>query len=515
MNYEAPFLILGFTSPIGAGSTTLARNVWKITTRRWLERNKHYEEVNNKISSISSTMKADGITEDELERNHRELIRALQEREHIEVLKRTKEAKFQYISMSSLIIKLAVDKIGTKEYRSWKQRHLWLAELLEKFAEEHQEALALFKRKGITFKSLTNEQVENVDRMLLRLRNLRNKVRDQELTLFFQNEIESLFMQDFGDNLRATGNPFKPHSDKISNGKTYEHLATVAKEVNKVIKYYRNRPTFKRHCFVIDAFRNPAELEFFRRRYEQFYLISLYASEERRKQRLKKDVMPLLKRPDEASFSLCFRKLDRRDWGSDVDTNELHKQNVSRCCYLSDIAIENNEDVNKKNPIFKQINLELFKKFLRYYALIVAPGCTQPTKEETYMNLAYSLSLRSSCISRQVGAVVTDSAGYVLGMGWNDACHGQIGCGLKHKQDFIGNVDTLFSQDLFKDTIKPEDLAKLEDTDSICFKDILSEKLIIKKLKEKCGFSNEEAAVIAKKVSIDLPPILGPKSMLV
>jgi tRNA(Arg) A34 adenosine deaminase TadA len=48
-----------------------------------------------------------------------------------------------------------------------------------------------------------------------------------------------------------------------------------------------------------------------------------------------------------------------------------------------------------------------------------------------YMNLAYTMAVKSNCISRQVGAVIVSPEGHVVGAGWNDVGKGQISCGLR------------------------------------------------------------------------------------
>lgn len=58
------------------------------------------------------------------------------------------------------------------------------------------------------------------------------------------------------------------------------------------------------------------------------------------------------------------------------------------------------------------------------------------------MQIAYTAKLNSGCISRQVGAVVTDKNYSVRAVGWNDAPHGQVPCNLRNRDDLIGGVDS-------------------------------------------------------------------------
>ncbi len=59
------------------------------------------------------------------------------------------------------------------------------------------------------------------------------------------------------------------------------------------------------------------------------------------------------------------------------------------------------------------------------------PGLITPTHVERCMNLAYSAKLNSGCLSRNVGAVVTDENYSILSVGWNSTPEGQVDCKLR------------------------------------------------------------------------------------
>lgn len=59
-------------------------------------------------------------------------------------------------------------------------------------------------------------------------------------------------------------------------------------------------------------------------------------------------------------------------------------------------------------------------KIVKYISLIMHPGLVLPTPVERCMQIAYSAKVNSGCISRQVGAVVTDDEYNILSVGWND-----------------------------------------------------------------------------------------------
>lgn len=69
------------------------------------------------------------------------------------------------------------------------------------------------------------------------------------------------------------------------------------------------------------------------------------------------------------------------------------------------------------------------------------PCLVSPTSMERVMQLAYSAKLNSGCISRQVGAVVTDINNSIKSVGWNDVAKGQISCALRTVRGVLTNHD--------------------------------------------------------------------------
>lgn len=65
---------------------------------------------------------------------------------------------------------------------------------------------------------------------------------------------------------------------------------------------------------------------------------------------------------------------------------------------------------------------------LRYVCLIMNPGIVLPTNVERCMQIANAAKLNSGCISRQVGAVLTDDEYHLLSVGWNQQPEGQLPC---------------------------------------------------------------------------------------
>lgn len=213
-------------------------------------------------------------------------------------------------------------------------------------------------------------------------------------------EITQEILQDIGNDLR------KKHGQKI--------LARIA--LYELDERYKKEPFDK---IVIDGVRNLGEVKLFRE-YPRFYLLSIHAEKESRRQRWQK------KNQDKSYTD--FKNIDKRD----EEENLWHGQQVKQCCDESDIAI-NNENVDEKqinleNPIDKNRYCE--EKLSKYLELIEnGPQMKyRPNMNEKLMTLAYLESISSSCSQRKVGAVIATEQGDVLSTGFNHVPEGEEPC---------------------------------------------------------------------------------------
>lgn len=152
-----------------------------------------------------------------------------------------------------------------------------------------------------------------------------------------------------------------------------------------------------RFCHIVDSLKNTDELELFRLVYGNlFVLIGVHSSPAERAQNLQ-------------SANVSQKNLSQlmdRDSGEDI----AHGQEVRKAFPKSDFFL----NATKCN------STTIEKKLGRILELVTRSRIITPTTEETAMYHAYTASLNSGCLSRQVGAVVTNSEGKVLGIGWND-----------------------------------------------------------------------------------------------
>lgn len=323
----------------------------------------------------------------------------------------------------------------------------------------------LIRKISINF----NEYITKIYDILNNLKKDTQEKREDDYVFAF-----SEVLQDWGDNCRKTGNPFEIDNEKAQFNP--DNLYCLSNDINAIIKFLRfrirylddkyypipcdNNSETLSTLFVIECFRNPYEIEFFRSRYAEFYLMSIFAPQHIRCKRIK-------------HFSV---NRDERDQGEFRKTSELNKLDVTSCVLLSDINLRN--DLNEGN-----FQKRFFEKVLRYLALIRSPGCIPPNDDELYMHLAYSNSLKSNCISRKVGAIILGPEGYILGAGWNDVGEGQIGCGLRTKNDYL-NINSIPQVSSDRDKEKFHNLVRSNRGEYVCYKDLMSKLHINKKLEK-------------------------------
>lgn len=233
---------------------------------------------------------------------------------------------------------------------------------------------------------------------------------------------ESAFVrlyQVIGINVRTSGNPT---DSNLQEGKFF----TLAEKINTIINDLRriNKKTY----IVIDAIRNPLEAIFFQKRYASFFLVAVSCADIERKKRL---------------YDLKFTEtdialLDEQEYKNrDLNKKSSYSiQDIQACLQRADLYINN---PNEKNTVseFKT----LANQILKFVSLMRRPGLITPTAHERCMQIAYTAKLNSGCISRQVGAVITDSNFSIQAVGWNDTPHGQVPCNLRSRFDLIDGKD--------------------------------------------------------------------------
>lgn len=290
--------------------------------------------------------------------------------------------------------------------------------------------------------------------------------------------LPTLAMQLLGINLRISK---KPYCNNLSaNSFVKDGYVTTAEHINVAIKLLRsyklkwyscitkeaqfhelnNRPGLHEHTLVvIDSIKNPFESMYLKQRYSNYYLLGIYTEDSERIKRLEeknltqKEIRLIDKIELLSEFKKEYTKIVN-DENKLVDENEgvsgvLYKlinqvkemnlkdvlsfifQNVASCLDSADIFINNSTD--------NKALLKLKNTLVRYVSLAMHPGLVLPTQLERCMQIAYTAKVNSGCISRQVGAVITDKEYNLLSIGWNQQPSNQLPCSYRNLNDLCNH----------------------------------------------------------------------------
>lgn len=160
-------------------------------------------------------------------------------------------------------------------------------------------------------------------------------------------------------------------------------------------------------AYIIRQIKRPAEVEMLRRVYgKQFVLVSAYGSEAERKSILEEKIrrsMPLNTTNNTVSFNA--QALMDRDADEGEDDYGQHLRNAF---HLADVFVNGIE----KAPLALVLS--------RFFNALFGLNSTAPNKYEYGMYCAKSASLRSTDLSRQVGAAIFSKQGEIITQGCNE-----------------------------------------------------------------------------------------------
>jgi deoxycytidylate deaminase len=152
-----------------------------------------------------------------------------------------------------------------------------------------------------------------------------------------------------------------------------------------------------RTVYVIDQLKNPAEVDLFRLVYKNiFYLVGVMSPQQLRLEQLRQEGMS----------PVAAQELIERDRNENIRHGQLLEKTVQK----SDFFIRN---------ALTTVG-SLAKPCSRFVGLVHGQNGLTPTSDESGMYAAHSASLKSACLSRQVGAAIADETGNILSVGWND-----------------------------------------------------------------------------------------------
>ena len=239
--------------------------------------------------------------------------------------------------------------------------------------------------------------------------------------------------QMLSDELQTWGNHIRLYNSILKKDENdFRSPSCLARKINQFIKLFRAKDKydssqdFQLHPthIVIDALRNPYEVLYFRERYSAFYLMSVNTTEKIRRQKL----ADLNYRIEE------IVALDTKEKGDKALQKSFELINIDKCIELSDIFL-----THDGTPV--EENRDIVNQILTYITLILHPGLIPPSSIERVMQVAYTAKLNSGCLSRQVGAAVTNESYSIQSIGWNTSAEGQTPCSLRNLFDLEKRED--------------------------------------------------------------------------
>ncbi|MDF1528708.1 MAG: anti-phage dCTP deaminase [Sedimenticola sp.] len=207
-----------------------------------------------------------------------------------------------------------------------------------------------------------------------------------EETSRFEN-IKSLIKA--GDKLREA------HDPSILAEFAIHYISQDREKHSEALGNNHHKP--RRVCHIIDSVKNQEELDLLRIVYrEMLYFVGVFSPLSVRQESMEKSG---LKTPE------VYELIDK-DSGEEID----HGQTVRDTFPESDFFLR----------IDSNTQTQLNRKVKRFLDLILGTKIITPTPSETAMYTAASAASNSACLSRQVGAALTDKEGNILSVGWND-----------------------------------------------------------------------------------------------
>ena len=421
------FVIIGLTGRTGSGCSTIANYLQQ----------KSFEEFNapepNKGGKLSNEDRKYKITYTYLKENWQNFITInVSDIITFFVLQHTfKEFRSFFSSKKEEVFdsdfkkkyeELHLIALKVMEYLKQKRSRFNIDNILSNYKKELKELQIDLNEKRKEITKRTKAEKSLVNKFLF---TQLNKFTEDLKQILQNNKCQKTYyeFQIWGDNIRIYGKAIPSEKEKINKIFTPSKLA---EEINLIIKFIRDYfPNKEKTCIVIDALRNPYEVLFFRERYSAFYLMSINTEEIDRKNRLTKLGLTIEE----------INKLDKKEYKDrGILLEAFGNQNLQRCIELSDIHVHNPNHKGKDNHYLK-------RQLVHYLSLMIHPGLVPPTQIERSMQFAYTAKLNSGCLSRQVGAAITDDSYVLKSVGWNTTPQGQTPCILRNFFDLIKSND--------------------------------------------------------------------------
>lgn len=252
--------------------------------------------------------------------------------------------------------------------------------------------------------SLKEEVIEQLEKIILNDYKYKNVVRIK-LSSFIDKHVEKK-----EEKKEAESVGFTKLMNKINGGnklrEDYNHSILAELAIHQIHLERHPKKTFtettkfqpRKVCYIIDSIKNKSELELLRTVYGNlFYCFSVFSPMPERKENLLKG---RILNPEEVKRVIETDEFENRDEG----------QNVRETFVEGDFIVRTSKSNTNELP----------SKIARYLNIIFNSEVVTPMPHEIAMYQAKSAAANSACLSRQVGATITDKDGKIISRGWND-----------------------------------------------------------------------------------------------
>lgn len=219
---------------------------------------------------------------------------------------------------------------------------------------------------------------------------------------------QSRAFQDAGDKLRET----KADNSAVAVGLIEQIRLKRAELQKKDPKEGAIEPDGQPRAYILDSLRHPDEVSLLRHVYQDsFYLVGVFCYEEERLSRLQNGKYSSAGADDIVKF------MER-----DENAPESHGQKVTDAFHLADYFVDNSVSRFKVVAGRREENKDwtVADQLSRLVNIIFHLTIIRPTLAEAGMFSAYGAKMRSSCLSRQVGAALLDAEGSLIATGTNE-----------------------------------------------------------------------------------------------
>jgi deoxycytidylate deaminase len=243
------------------------------------------------------------------------------------------------------------------------------------------------------------------------------------------------FTHDLALAIRSFGKPEKIQREEGD----LEYIYTVAETINRIIKSWRSKNESAR--FVIDSLKNSLEIMYFKEKFSAFYMVASNKDEIQREKAISDSYLKYGNRSDIDEGVRNLANMDDAEYKtSDFKEGRFGSPDIENCIQKCDYHLFSNHASDLENSEFNN-------QLIKLIALIKKPGLVTPSTIEHFMQVAYNAKSNSGCISRQVGAVVTDENYSIKAIGWNEVPEFQVPCGLRDVRDLLNGRNSFMFSD--------------------------------------------------------------------